>query len=107
MTAHRLMVLAGTASAFLALSQGVALAHVRHHHVSYYHHVHYYHPVYRHHRYAYEAGYYGRESSALVEDPYGGPTLITSRPVPDTPFNRARFGGPMSYAGRMTAPVGN
>ena len=28
-------------------------------------------------------------------------------PVPDTPGNRARFGGPMSRTGRMTAPVGN
>jgi hypothetical protein len=101
------MVVAGTAATALALSQGAALAHVRHHHVSYQH-VYYEHHVYRHHRYvAAEAGYYGRESAAAVEDPYGGPTLITSRPVPDTPFNRERFGGPMSYGGRATPPVGN
>jgi hypothetical protein len=97
MTAARWTFLAGTAVLTLALSQGAAMAHTRHHH-------HYY-----HHRYlsAREATYYGRESAAAVEDSYGGPTLITSRPVPDTPFNRMRFGGPRSYGGRMTAPVGN
>ena len=96
MTARRLMVLSGTAALAFALSQGAAFAHVRHHH----------HYVY-HRLVAREAGYYGQESYARVEDPYGGPTLITSRPVPDTEFNRMRFGGPMSYGGRMTAPVGN
>jgi len=34
-------------------------------------------------------------------------TLVTNGPVPDTPENRARFGGPDSRAGRATAPVGN
>jgi hypothetical protein len=33
--------------------------------------------------------------------------LVTNGPVPDTPENRARFGGPDSNAGRHTAPVGN
>jgi hypothetical protein len=33
--------------------------------------------------------------------------IIASRPVPDTPANRARYGGPMSNAGRMTRPAGN
>jgi hypothetical protein len=90
------MLMGGTAALALALSQGAALAHARHHH----HH-------YAHWIAAEEAGYYGRESSAAVQDPYGGPTLITSRPVRDTPFNRARFGGPMSRGGRMTAPAGD
>jgi hypothetical protein len=92
MTVRRLMLLTGTATLALALSQGAALAHTRHHH---------------HHYSAHYAGEYSRESVAAVEDPYGGPTLITSSPVPDTPLNRARFGGPMSVGGRMTAPVGD
>jgi len=33
--------------------------------------------------------------------------IVTSNPVPDTPQNRATFGGPESRAGRLTAPVGN
>ncbi|MDO1558523.1 hypothetical protein Q0812_03665 [Brevundimonas sp. 2R-24] len=33
--------------------------------------------------------------------------LITNGPVPDTPANRARYGGPNSRAGQMTAPRGN
>jgi hypothetical protein len=37
----------------------------------------------------------------------GDPIVITNGPVPDTPRNRARFGGPMSHGGRATAPVGN
>jgi hypothetical protein len=42
-----------------------------------------------------------------VEDPYGGPSVIASRPVPDTRFNRARFGEPLSISGRMTPPTGD
>jgi hypothetical protein len=95
MTPRRLTVLAGAAAAALAMSQGAALAHGRH-----YHHAHYY------HHYGYEAGYLSRDTAA-IQDPYGGPRVITSGPVPDTPYNRARFGGPMSYGGRMTAPVGD
>ncbi|MCR5879982.1 hypothetical protein [Phenylobacterium sp. J367] len=34
-------------------------------------------------------------------------TLVTNGPVPDTAENRARFGGPMSLAGKMTAARGN
>jgi hypothetical protein len=33
--------------------------------------------------------------------------LITNGPVPDTPANRARYGQPMSHAGKATAPKGN
>jgi hypothetical protein len=33
--------------------------------------------------------------------------LIASAPVPDTPANRARYGQPMSHAGKSTAPRGN
>ena len=36
-----------------------------------------------------------------------GPTLIASRPVPDTPANRAKYGEPMSRAGQRTAPIGD
>lgn len=34
-------------------------------------------------------------------------TTITNGPVPDTPENRARFGGPLSNAGQRTTPAGN
>lgn len=34
-------------------------------------------------------------------------TLVTNGPVPDTPENRARFGGPDSNGGQNTRPVGN
>ena len=34
-------------------------------------------------------------------------TTITNGAVPDTPENRARFGGPISNGGRQTAPRGN
>ena len=33
--------------------------------------------------------------------------LITNGPVADTPENRAKYGQPMSNAGKRTAPVGN
>ena len=33
--------------------------------------------------------------------------VIASAPVPDTPANRARYGQPLSHAGKMTAPRGN
>jgi hypothetical protein len=80
-----------TAALAVVLPQGAALAHGRHHH-------HVYSARY--------AGEWGRESAAVF-DPYGGPTLVASRPVPDTPLNRARFGGPMSRGGQLTAPVGD
>jgi UrcA family protein len=32
---------------------------------------------------------------------------VTNGSVPDTPDNRARYGGPMSQGGRATAPAGN
>jgi UrcA family protein len=44
---------------------------------------------------------------------YGAPAAtfttqtVTNGPVPDTPANRARFGGPMSNGGRRTSPAGN
>jgi UrcA family protein len=34
-------------------------------------------------------------------------TTLTNGPVPDTPENRSKFGGPMSRAGARTAPAGN
>ena len=36
-----------------------------------------------------------------------GPNVVASPPVPDTPENRARYGGPMSRAGRHTAAIGD
>ena len=35
------------------------------------------------------------------------PNLVSNGPVPDTPENRARFGGAMSMSGRHTAADGN
>jgi hypothetical protein len=37
----------------------------------------------------------------------GDNTHVTNGPVPDTPANRAKYGRPMSNAGRRTAPAGN
>lgn len=33
--------------------------------------------------------------------------IVASAPVPDTQANRARYGGPMSHAGKLTRPAGN
>jgi hypothetical protein len=79
------MLLAGTATLALALSQGAALADPPHHD---------YHHDYHHHHH-----HHGRY--------WGGPRVIRSNPVPDTPRNRERFGGPRSSGGRQTAPIGN
>jgi hypothetical protein len=46
----------------------------------------------------------GSNVSATLAD---GTQVIASPPVPDTRANRARFGGPMSRAGKRTAPAGN
>jgi hypothetical protein len=90
MIVRRLTMLTGTAALAVALTGGAALAHTRHHYV---HHARY-------------VGEYAYDTGAVL-DPYGGPIRISSRPVPDTPFNRARFGGPMSYGGQRTAPIGD
>ena len=37
----------------------------------------------------------------------GDNRLVTNGPVPDTQANRAKYGGPMSNAGRHTKPIGN
>jgi hypothetical protein len=37
----------------------------------------------------------------------GQPNVISNGPVPDTAENRRLYGGPMSNAGRHTAPRGN
>lgn len=36
-----------------------------------------------------------------------GTDLITNGPVPDTPQNRAKYGQPLSHAGRATKAAGN
>jgi hypothetical protein len=43
---------------------------------------------------------YGQGASVTVQ-------TLTNGPVPDTRENRQRYGGPMSHAGRRTAPKGN
>jgi hypothetical protein len=44
------------------------------------------------------------QAQALAQ---GDNTLVTNGPVPDTPANRAKYGKPMSHAGKRTAPAGN
>jgi UrcA family protein len=45
---------------------------------------------------------YGAPASATVTT-----ETVTNGPVPDTPQNRAAYGGPQSHGGRRTAPAGN
>ena len=51
------------------------------------------------------------QNVAATVDEFATPTVTTqviaSAPVPDTPANRARYGQPLSHAGKMTAPRGN
>jgi UrcA family protein len=63
---------------------------------------------------AYEApvGPSSSYDAAASADTAGAPAsyttqTVTNGPVPDTPTNRARFGGPMSNAGKHTAARGN
>lgn len=46
-------------------------------------------------------------SSAPAASPEVRTVLVTNGPVPDTPENRARFGGPDSNGGDRTVPAGN
>jgi len=49
-------------------------------------------------------------TSVTTTDPSGASvtnTLTTNGPIPDTPANRAKYGQPMSNAGKHTAPRGN
>jgi len=34
-------------------------------------------------------------------------TVVSNAPIPDTPENRAKYGQPMSRAGKRTKPIGN
>jgi hypothetical protein len=93
----RLFMVAGATA--MVCSAAPASAHTHNHH-------------YHHHRaVAPTAGAYGEETAAVAPEealnPYGGPTVIASRPVPDTARNRARFGEPRSWTGKMTAPLGD
>jgi hypothetical protein len=36
-----------------------------------------------------------------------GTDVVSNGPVPDTPENRAKYGQPLSHAGKMTKPIGN
>ena len=105
---NRLLILASVGAAALALGSAAQAApwrsdayYAHHHHARHYRRV----------RHARAAEMEGRETAALVGrdealNPYG-PNLIVGRPVPDTPANRDRFGGPMSLSGQRTAPVGD
>jgi hypothetical protein len=37
----------------------------------------------------------------------GNTQVVANAPIPDTPANRAKYGHPMSRAGKMTKPAGN
>ena len=53
---------------------------------------------------------HGHDDHHVSEPPAQGSRaaeLITTGPVPDTPQPRARYGQPLSHAGRATAPKGN
>lgn len=51
------------------------------------------------------------ESSSALGDAAtlkaGDPGVVSNGPVPDTPQNRAKYGRPLSHAGRMTKPTGD
>lgn len=61
----------------------------------------------------------GMNTSGMTVDPSQAPagqvqalqqgdnTLVTNGPVPDTPASRAKYGRPLSNAGKKTAPAGN
>jgi len=92
MRAH--LIGAAAAISALAVASG-AVAHDRHRHRYDYHRTFHYAP------HAWSAEEAGAPAS------YGGPDVITSAPVPDTVRNRERYGGPLSYSGARTAPVGD
>lgn len=47
-------------------------------------------------------------NATVTVDPNGDRhILVASPPVPDTPENRAKYGGPLSNAGRRTQPADN
>lgn len=50
---------------------------------------------------------YGQTASVTTPTASATPQMTTNGPVPDTPENRRAFGGPMSRAGRHSAPAGN
>ena len=61
---------------------------------------------------AYSATTVGVPASGYTTAYAGVPGTVTTRvvtngPVPDTPENRARYGQPLSRAGKRTAPAGN
>jgi len=92
----RLIMIAGAAS--VALTATPVLAHGSHYVVRHHHH--------RHWAPARSAERYERDIS-YVGPGYDRTVIVASEPVPDTPRNRARFGGPMSRGGSMTEPAGD
>ena len=49
----------------------------------------------------------GAAANTSATASFGGPEVIASKPVPDTPANRAAYGQPLSHAGKHTKPAGN
>ena len=49
----------------------------------------------------------GASQAAPTSTDASGNSVVSNGPVADTPANRAKYGKPMSMAGRMTKPAGN
>ena len=49
----------------------------------------------------------GAAANTSADVTSGGVQVIASQPVPDTPANRAKYGQPMSHAGKHTAAKGD
>ncbi len=47
------------------------------------------------------------DSSAANTNATVTEVTVTNGPVPDTPANRAKYGAPMSHAGKTSKPAGN
>jgi hypothetical protein len=53
------------------------------------------------------AGSPGASATQVAALSQGDNRMVTNGPVPDTPANRAKYGKPMSHAGKKTTPSGN
>jgi hypothetical protein len=49
----------------------------------------------------------GATANTSATVPASGDQVIASQPVPDTRANRAKYGQPLSRAGKHSAPAGN
>jgi hypothetical protein len=49
----------------------------------------------------------GANASVRIDATGARVIVVSNPPVPDTPQNRAKYGGPLSNGGRNTPPAGN